>query len=415
MATTFEAIFREREVRGEKVVAYLRFTFILVASFFDLLAITGVIAPYTSARPELLTLFLDLLFVLFAGVFATFAWMGAYRPFFKYITISLDYAFIVIMFLLDPSLGTTGQENAWLAVIAPLYLFFLNLIRFSRSAAFYAASLSAIQCVWLTFHLRGDLAIAPVLTFLLPLCMFLLIGLVVNAAGRRMMIEANTKQMLERYLSPQLVDDLRKSRRSLDPGGKRQLVTVLFADIRSFSRISESMGPERVVEMLNDYLSTMTEVIFRHEGTIDKFIGDAILATFGTPQVRSNDPVRAVAAASSMLEALSEFNRRHPELGAPLEIGIGLHTGDVIVGNIGSARRLDYTIIGDTVNLCARIESLTKHYRCPILVSESTLKAFTEAGGKTHSREIDTVIVQGKTEPVVIHEILPTLLPVQPE
>jgi adenylate cyclase len=405
MESTFEGILRSREVRGEKGVALARLAFISIAFFFDLLVFSGRIAIYTADAPDLRTLLLDLMYLAFASTFAFFAARGIYRPFFKFITISLDYLFIVVMFLFDPSIAQSGRENIWLALIAPTYLFYLNLMRFSVSAARYAAVLSAALCTWLVTLLYGSFDLHQVLTLVIPLSMLLLIGLYINSSGRRMMEEANTKQMLERYLAPQLVQDLHKSRRSLEPGGRRQKVTMLFADIRGFSRIAESLSPERVVELLNDYLSTMTEVIFRNEGTIDKFIGDAIMTTFGTPDPRPDDAWRAVRTALEMRAALAEFNARH-SLSAPLEIGIGLHTGDVIAGNIGSSRRLDYTVIGDNVNLCARIEGLTKYYGCVILASAPVMEAATMADAGIIVREIDTVVVKGRTQPVVIFEVL---------
>ncbi len=237
------------------------------------------------------------------------------------------------------------------------------------------------------------------------LVMLVALGLFINSVGRKMMEEANAKQMLERYLPPQLVDELRRSKATLLPGGRRQFVTMLFADIRGFSRISESMSPEQVVEILNDYLSSMTDVIFRHEGTIDKFIGDAVMTTFGAPVQRDDDVVRAFRAARDMIFALDEFNHRHPELRSRLEIGIGLHSGEVIAGNIGSAKRLDYTVIGDNVNLTSRIEGLTKHYGCRILATAAVVEGLRKCGVDPASREIDTVIVQGKTKPVVIYEL----------
>lgn len=404
MQNTFDEILQAREVRGERVVAVARAAFISVAFFLDIIVFTGVIPPYTRDPVQLRTLVLDMLFVSFAGTFVILALRGIYRPFFKFITISLDYAFVVVMFLFDPSIAESGRDNIWLAVIAPTYLFFLNLMRFSISAARYASVLSAGLCVWLGALLYGSFDLQQALTLLFPLSMLLSIGLYINSAGRRMMEEANTKQMLERYLAPQLVEDLHKSRRSLDPGGRRQRVTMLFADIRGFSRIAESMSPERVVDLLNDYLSTMTEVIFRNEGTIDKFIGDAIMTTFGTPVSRPDDALRALKTALEMKEALNRFNARH-KLATPVEIGIGLHTGDVIAGNIGSSRRLDYTVIGDNVNLCSRIEGLTKHYGCAILASAQVLEACV-SGKEPVVREIDTVIVKGRTQPVVVFEVM---------
>ncbi len=130
------------------------------------------------------------------------------------------------------------------------------------------------------------------------------------------------------------------------------------------------------------------------------------MTTFGAPIQREDDALRAVRTAVAMRVGMRDFQARHPELGRPLEIGIGIHTGEVTVGNIGSARRLDYTVIGDNVNLSARIEGLTKHYGCPILISESTLSALGDIPGDLRVREVDLVVVSGRTRPIRVFELL---------
>lgn len=405
MQNTLEQILTQREVRGEKTVSVLRAALISIATFLDALGFAGIIPPYTSAPPTAETLLLDIVFLTFAVLFALLAVRGIYRSYFKFITITLDYVLVIVMFLFDPSVTAAGPESLWLAVIAPIFMFYLNLIRFSRSAAWYAAGLSVLQCAALGTIVLGSWQTQKILQLQFGLCMLVAVGLFINTAGRKMMEEANAKQMLERYLPPQLVDELRRDKATLLPGGRRQFVTMLFADIRGFSRISESMSPERVVDLLNDYLSTMTDVIFRHEGTIDKFIGDAVMTIFGAPVRREDDVVRAFRAAQEMMFALDHFNRRHPELLSGFEIGIGLHSGEVIVGNIGSAKRLDYTVIGDNVNLTSRIEGLTKHYGCRILATGAVVEGLRSRGIEAAVREIDTVIVQGKTQAVVVYEL----------
>jgi class 3 adenylate cyclase len=223
-----------------------------------------------------------------------------------------------------------------------------------------------------------------------------------------MMVEANTKKLMERYLPPQLIEELYTNNASLEPGGKVQKVSILFSDIRSFTSISEPMKPTEVVLFLNDYLSEMTDIIFHNKGTIDKFIGDAIMTVFGAPIQSIDDAYRAVKSAIEMNQSLIHFNNSHPQLKKGLEIGIGIHTGEVITGNIGSDKRLDYTVIGDNVNLSSRIQDLTKFYKCPILISESTVKELPlEIVDKEFIiREVDKVIVKGKTEFVKIFEVL---------
>lgn len=217
-----------------------------------------------------------------------------------------------------------------------------------------------------------------------------------------MIQEVGTKKMMEQYLSSELVGQL--DRREIEElrEGKSKNLSILFCDIREFTSLAETLEPKTVVQFLNHFFTVMTEQIESQNGVIDKFIGDAVFASFGlqNPEIQSN---KAIQAAILMQKAVSS-------LSLPIQIGIGIHTGDVILGSIGSERRSDYTAIGDTVNLASRIESLTKRYNSKILVSESTIHAL--AGNPStfpfSYREIDRVRVKGKKEPVTIFEILYT-------
>jgi len=184
--------------------------------------------------------------------------------------------------------------------------------------------------------------------------------------------------------------------------GRKERVSVLFSDIREFTNIAESQEPEEVVEILNAHLGAMSDVIINgYNGTLDKFIGDAIMAFWGAP-IRDNDhPYQAVEAALAMYRRLQEVNHGLEEKGFPrIEIGIGIHTGDVVLGNIGSEQKLDYTIIGDSVNLASRMEGLTKQYHCPILISEATRNVVED---RIPCAIVDLVRVKGKQEAVGIY------------
>lgn len=198
--------------------------------------------------------------------------------------------------------------------------------------------------------------------------------------------------------------------------GSRENLTVLFSDIRSFTSISESMDGAKVVSMLNIYFSDMTDAIFQYHGTIDKFIGDAIMAFWGAPIRIPDHADKAIEAALEMIRRLQQVNERLEQEGFPrLEIGIGLNTGEVILGNIGSEQKLDYTVIGDNVNLASRLEGLTKQYGCPILISEYT---YEQIEGDINCRLVDLVRVKGKHHPIklytpVISDLLPANTNVQ--
>jgi adenylate cyclase len=182
---------------------------------------------------------------------------------------------------------------------------------------------------------------------------------------------------------------------SMLKGNTRELV-VLFSDIRGFTTISESLSPEDIVESLNSFFSVMVEIIMDHGGIVDKYIGDAIMAFFGAPVRHENDPERATRVALKMIEALGQFNRKQVELGRPeFKIGIGINYGDVTIGNIGSERKMDYTVIGDMVNLTSRLEGLTKVYQKPVLLSHSVAKAVYK---EIPCRLVDRVRVKGKQQ-----------------
>ena len=187
-------------------------------------------------------------------------------------------------------------------------------------------------------------------------------------------------------------------------GGNESVATVLFSDIRSFTRLAEQLGPQPTVAFLNEYFARMVECISSNGGMLDKFIGDAIMAVFGLPVAAEDDEDRALRAAIAMLRSLREWNREREPRGEPtLDIGVGLSTDSVVAGNIGSPKRMDYTIIGDGVNLAARLESACKHYGAHLLLSEFTV---AKLNGVYRLREIDKVIVKGKTKPVAVFECL---------
>jgi len=214
------------------------------------------------------------------------------------------------------------------------------------------------------------------------------------------------RRMMGQYLSPAVLASVMKNRddHARAEIGTQERVTVMFSDIRSFTQLSEQLPPEQVVDILNHYFSAMTNAIFAHQGTIDKFIGDAIMAFWGAPLRIEDHAHKATLAALAMQERLKDVNAwlAQRQL-APLSIGIGLHTGEVILGNIGSEHKLDYTIIGDNVNLGSRTEGLTKNYGCTILITETT---FNDLGGAIPCRLVDLVRVKGKNHPVRIYEPL---------
>jgi len=207
---------------------------------------------------------------------------------------------------------------------------------------------------------------------------------------------------LSRYVGAHLVEKLMHSKMDLFDENERKEVTILFADIRSFTTLSESMAAENVVSMLNQFFSIMVEIIFRNNGILDKFVGDQIMAVFGLVSSNSSAPHDAITAAIEMQEATAALMKeRSKQNKALFEIGIGINTGSSIVGNVGAENRMDYTVIGNSVNVAARLQGLAKGGE--IIIAEQT---FHQTRGRFNVEKKGELYVKNKTEPVVCYNVL---------
>jgi len=217
--------------------------------------------------------------------------------------------------------------------------------------------------------------------------------------------EKRMKSTMSRYMDPVIAAQMLDGDGVLDLlGGASIEATIMFSDIRGFTTITEEYGPQGTVSFLNEYFSLMVDCISREGGMLDKFIGDAIMACFGLPVSHGDDPDRAVRAAISMISEMWAWNAQRRASGLKtVDMGIGLNTDMVVSGNIGSPKRMDYTVIGDGVNLASRLESACKAYSARLLASESTVQKLR---GTYRTRDIDLVVVKGKTEPVRVYEFL---------
>lgn len=219
--------------------------------------------------------------------------------------------------------------------------------------------------------------------------------------------EENVKYIrstFSKFVAKDIVNELLENPESLKLGGEKKELTVFFSDIRGFTTMSESLSPENLVHLLNEYLSTMTDLVIAYRGTIDKYMGDAIMAFWGAPVKNEDHAYFACITALVQLEELKKLQDRWAEQGYPIiDIGIGLNSGDAVVGNMGSSHRMDYTVMGDTINLGSRLEGTNKQYGTRIIISEFT---YAKVKDRIYARELDDIRVKGKNEPVKIFELL---------
>ena len=214
------------------------------------------------------------------------------------------------------------------------------------------------------------------------------------------------KRLFSRYVAKDVYEQLLADPERAALGGARRTMTVLFSDVRGFTTLSEHSTPEEVVHQLNEYFTRMVQVVFEHRGTLDKFVGDMVMALYGAPLDDEDHAEHAVQTALAMSVALNELNQEWQRQGrAALDIGIGINTGDMVAGNIGSDTIMSYTVIGDAVNLGARLESLNKDYGTRIIISEATRARLK---GRYAIRSLGEVVVKGKSQPVAIFEVTPS-------
>ncbi len=257
-----------------------------------------------------------------------------------------------------------------------------------------------LLCQYLFSHLRYCLNIVyPLITLIL---------VYVSLTAYKYLTEERKKKFIKdafsTYLAPAIVEQLIKDPDKLVLGGEDRVITAFFSDVQDFTAISEALTAEEVVELLNEFLTEMTEIILGYEGTIDKFEGDAIIAFFGAPTILEDHAVRACKACIDMQTRLAELRTKWlAEKRPALKMRIGLNTGSAIVGNMGSRNKMDYTMMGDTVNTAARLEGVNKAYETYTMISHAT---YTPAKNEIFVRELDSVTVVGKEEPVGVYELL---------
>ena len=236
----------------------------------------------------------------------------------------------------------------------------------------------------------------------LSFLLFLILAIIYSSKHEKE--KSRIKESFSNYFSPNILEAILNKPETLKEGGERREVVILFSDIRSFTSLCEKLPPQQLTQMLQEYFTEMTEEVHATDGMVDKYIGDAVMAAWGVPLDQSDKADRAVKTAINMIKRLEKLQDKWKSIGYPIfNIGIGINLGTVTVGNFGSAKRYDYTMVGDAVNAASRIESLTKEYQCQIIISESTKEQMMLP---VTTKYLDEALVKGKEKPIRIYEVI---------
>lgn len=344
--------------------------------------------------------------ILIAGVTATAVYDLRVTPFEENFPGVETHANIVDNLIRQDFLSVHPDEQ----VKMPVFLLAFGLIMsfsLARSGALFGLlltlfSLTSLIFVNQRFFFQNGIAVSIILPLFLVVSLYLVITFykyLTEERGRKVL-----RQTFSKYVSPQIVSEILQDPKNLELGGRKENITVFFSDVRGFTTLSETLDPRELSDLLNSYLTPMTEIVFKNQGTLDKYIGDAVMAFFGAPIRSKNHAEHACRAALEQLEKLKELQETYRKKDLPvIDIGIGLNSGEASVGNMGSETVRNYTVMGDTVNLASRLEGITKEYGVRTVISETTYDAVKD---KFICRLLDQVRVKGKLQPVKIYELL---------
>jgi adenylate cyclase len=410
-------LFKQAEVEAEKISAVVRLV------IFATLAI-AVFADGGSMASSGLAWMLVGLYGVGAIVGLLLAWRRIFHPAVPYLFVTFDVVLVAAQVLMLTRM--MGMPSGSAFAVPAAALIFVILIHASMrfrpwlvvyGAVVYAGLIEvgarlmperpAVAAHGMTAKIRNGMADFLNLE-ILPLILIALAALtlfVINRRTQNLLVEslrsAARTARLSRFFSPNLAAQLANDDTEGVLTGRRQLAAVLFVDIRGFTAMGETMAPEELGAFLSDYRQRLTEPVFRHDGTVDKFIGDAIMAVFGSPLQRSDDAARAVSCALDILAAAARWSAERQAAGQPpVTIGIGAHYGEVFAGAVGDQRLLEYTVIGDTVNVAERLERLSRSVDSDLVLSRALLLAAGEATGKAAWRELPLQELKGHRQPV---------------
>lgn len=297
---------------------------------------------------------------------------------------------------------TTKQNLIIMLAIALMFGFFLPRLRIVFSISIAVGTIFIYSLLsYILFDVSNIIiAFTPVMTQTIASFTFIIAIRILTEQKEKKYIRST----FSKFVSKSVVDDLLKHPEKIKLGGEEKILTVLFSDIRGFTSISEKLTPEELVEHLNEYLQAMTDIVIKYNGTLDKYVGDEIMAFWGAPIAQDDHHLLACRAALEMMSVLHRLNTNWENIGKPpLDIGIGVNTGAMVVGNMGSNSRMDYTLMGDNVNLGARLEGTNKVYKTHVIISEFT---YSYVKDNVFVRELDLIRVKGKEKPVKIYELI---------
>ena len=418
---TTEGVWFQEEARAERLANLIR----LVYTLIWLVAVS----PSADIHPlsaNIGNIGGGVLWFLFALIYHCYLLKRPYKPAFKYMSTTVDILMTTgMLFTYHYHMGYSASLKA-----PPFMNYLLTLalaaLRFNASLPIYGGTLAIITYLLLFVYLLVSqqiefglplelfttakinfvyqvyrvyyLATGSLLVFILVRNIQRLVHLRVREVENALFEKAKrekTKSLFERYFSPDIARYLTDNPQ--DIGGRTQRVTMLITDLRNFTRISELLGPVGSVNLLNKVFGSLVEIVFEYKGTLDKFTGDGMLVVFGIPKSKEDDAYRATMAARKMVEKVRDL-----DMGAKLDIGIAIHTGNVIFGNIGSAQRMELTVIGDTVNTVSRIEELNKEYGTNIIISETT---YNEVRYDVQARKLPPRKLRGKSEEIQLYTL----------